>query len=401
MLNSINLSGLSNLEYLSLWNVALDQSPFLNLTKLRRLTLTGFFKSQLDPNILANLVSLEILTINYSKNLVELSSSGLESLKWLQLRNNQVEHFNSPLFQHLNESLLILDLSSNSINDTGMRHLKLVKTPKLRILNLDSNRLESFVSDWFSELTSLKKLILSSNSIAQLDLTNGLCNLDILDLKKNKIETLPASFASLKSLKSLDLSSNQISSIGDNSFNGLINLETLYLNMLRTFNKLENANSFVGLSNLTKLELQHNNLLFIEPGVFNALPNLLELNLCGNSLELDERTFSALKNLKSLNLSYNWLASLKGIIFASLSKLESLDLSMNEIEDLADDLFLGPDKSLKWLSLSRNKLRNFNFKILENKLMRMERIELSENPIEKEQAFLLASMSRVQIIIDY
>ena len=407
-LNSVDLRGLLNLEYLKLSNVSIDENSFLNLTKLRKLWIEICFQIKFYPNLLKNLVNLEILFLPYSQDLFSSSLSNLKNLKWIQLQKNNLESFESSLFQSLpsDGQLLVLDLFCNSIGDKAMgdsfKSLKQITT--LKYLNLSSNFLESLEASWFSGTKCLIELDLETNNIKQLNLNNYLSSLEILVLKNNKINYLPeASFASLLDLKSLDLSSNRLTTMSK-SFAGLHKLESLSLNRLETFTHIEDSSIFFGLSDsLTRLELQHNQLSFIDPAVFIVLPNLLELNLLGNALhDLNEQTFAGLKNLRSLNLSNNRLVYLMKNLFAPLSQLETLDLSINKLTELKDDAFLGAE-NLKSINLKGNELTSFNLNCIDSiNFMKMQSIDLKENPLEKEQALVLASIiSRVQIMVDY
>ncbi|MBD3227097.1 MAG: hypothetical protein GF329_02830, partial [Candidatus Lokiarchaeota archaeon] len=81
----------------------------------------------------------------------------------------------------------------------------------------------------FSQLKSLKKLYLHSNSLTILpDSFSQLKNLQKLDLSYNQLTTLPDFFGDLKSLQELDLEDNQLTNLPD-SFSQLESLQKLYL----------------------------------------------------------------------------------------------------------------------------------------------------------------------------
>jgi hypothetical protein len=116
-------------------------------------------------------------------------------------------------------------------------------------------RLESLELDWaippnslnfplFENLTSLKFLVLSMNGQTQLtnNLFNDLHNLEELDLYGNELSAaLLASknlFTPLVNLKRLVLQSNGISTLNDDIFRGLTNVESIFLNYNK-FNETE------------------------------------------------------------------------------------------------------------------------------------------------------------------
>ena len=115
----------------------------------------------------------------------------------------------------------------------------------------------------------MQELRLGKNSLGDLpmevwaNLFAGLSQLQMLDLRKNRLSLLPAEiFAGLGNLQELRLGKN---SLGD------LAMEVW-------------ANLFAGLSQLQKLDLRKNRLSLLPAEVFSGLGNLEELDLGYNSL---------------------------------------------------------------------------------------------------------------------
>ena len=102
-----------------------------------------------------------------------------------------------------------------------------------------------------------------------------------LDLHRNQIRALPEDvFDGLSNLEQLYLFENQLGALPEDVFDGLGNLERLYLfeNQLGALPE----DVFDGLSNLNELYLYRNQLNALPEDVFDGLSNLNELYLWGN-----------------------------------------------------------------------------------------------------------------------
>uniref|UniRef100_G3U512 Leucine rich repeat containing 32 n=1 Tax=Loxodonta africana TaxID=9785 RepID=G3U512_LOXAF len=109
------------------------------------------------------------------------------------------------------------------------------------------------------------------------------------------------------------------------------------------------ASPLVFYTALRHLDLSTNEISFVQPGVFQALPHLEHLNLAHNHL-----AHAPSEGWSALPLSNpSWNTSTH-----PLSQLLNLDLSYNEIEHIPEG-FLEPLTSLRFLNLSRNCMRAF------------------------------------------
>ncbi|XP_055870863.1 toll-like receptor 4 [Biomphalaria glabrata] len=112
-------------------------------------------------------------------------------------------------------------------------------------------------------------------------------------------------------------------------------------------------------SNSEVINLSSNELTTLENSTFNHLKNLTQLNIEYNKLtRIEPRAFDGLRNLKMLALSFNSLqfngASISNDSFKPLRNLEELGLmqSDNNVHDKETYDFLAPLQSLQKLSIS-------------------------------------------------
>lgn len=301
-----DLSGLTNLEYLEINRMALNENSLIGLQRLMKLRLNNCYLSG-DRISFDNLSNLQILKIEELRFPVELKC--LENLKVLILDNIE-----EPLVNliSLSESLNTLVLSSREINfDNANEFFSRLILPNLFHLNLTYTDLRYLKENWFAGMKPLKELVINDNDLDSLDFCQFECfsQLEKLDLYCNRIVKLKGDFFSnLKRLKCLNLSNNPISDLGSNVFQALSNLEFLKLNEIndrKTFNRIE-KDAFCGLINLKELYLNSNYLNSIDQDTFSQTPMLEKLEIRNKKLKLDDNIFANLNHLKSIKLSpYN------------------------------------------------------------------------------------------------
>ncbi|XP_048754343.1 slit homolog 2 protein-like isoform X2 [Ostrea edulis] len=147
----------------------------------------------------------------------------------------------------------------------------------------------------------------------------------------------------------LNLSSNNITMVEQESFQGLANLYYLFLynNKITMVEK----RSFEGLVNLQELYLSDNEITIVEKGSFKGLTNLKNLILTRNEITMVEQgSFEGLANLQHLDLEDNLLQSVKKDLMEQLPKLKRLALERNPLQcgcQLVAFLTVAKTRSLK------------------------------------------------------
>jgi Leucine-rich repeat (LRR) protein len=237
------------------------------------------------------------------------------------------------------KNLILSDRNIKSINSDTFIGLNL-----LQILSINNNEIEIFDSNLFDDLVNLNGLILgpqqqSSAVHPPLDtlLFDKLINLDNLDLTGLNLDRIDKlQFKQLSKLKSLTLNENKISLLDSSVFNNIINIERLWI----ASNELNylSPDLFNGLVKLYWLDLSTNKLTSLDKTIFKSLDNLQDLNLAENYLQfLDKNLFNNLTKLTYLYLNGNKLMSLDRTIFVGLNMLKEVHVQENPISIVKPD----------------------------------------------------------------
>ncbi|XP_017974321.1 PREDICTED: LRR receptor-like serine/threonine-protein kinase FLS2 [Theobroma cacao] len=308
------LSGLSSLEHLDLSNVSLiEVSNWLKvvntLPSLQELYLSGCQLPQVPPPANLNLSSLTIL---------DLSSNSLE---------NTLVDF-SWIFQL--KSLVSLDLSGN--NFQGCIFDGLENMTSLTHLDLSDNSFNSSIPDWLYNLNSLQFLSLRFNYLQGL-ISSAVGNMSSaisLDFSGNELEgKIPRSMGNLCNLKSIDYSgvnlSQDISDILE-SLSGCVSKQLVFLGLSGCQLSGQLSNRLVNFKNLKELYLFNNSISGPIPLSIGQLSSLSVLFLGRNKLtgQLPE-SVGRLANLEIFSFSHNLLSGVVSEIhFDNLTKLKLL-----------------------------------------------------------------------------
>ncbi len=267
------LSHLKNLEEVSFYYNNLDIIPegVGKLTHLKELGLNRNEITATSLDVLSTLTNLEVL--NLSSNLLSGKAEDYEPLtKLMSLRKLDIS-WNS----YLNSAVGILD--------------KIAKLTNLEELNLCANKLNEHDFSPLHNLVNLRKLDVSYcdlENAAILDEISKITNLEDLDLSNNKFNGKDFSpLSHFTNLRKLNLSKNDLEadSVG---LDKLTNLEEL--NLSKNKFKGYDFSSFKNLTNLRKLNLEENEITITDDllRVLFSLPNLEQLELCGNELSVDK-----------------------------------------------------------------------------------------------------------------
>uniref|UniRef100_A0A3P8V9P3 Fibronectin leucine rich transmembrane protein 1 n=1 Tax=Cynoglossus semilaevis TaxID=244447 RepID=A0A3P8V9P3_CYNSE len=216
------------------------------------------------------------------------------SIRVIYLYANQLDEF--PI--HLPPSLRELHLQDNNIRT--LPRSALAKLPLLERLHLDDNSIStvSIQDRAFSGTPRLRLLFLSRNHLSSIPA--GLpASLEELRLDDNRISTIPThAFRGLSSLRRLVLDGNLLANtrIADDTFSRLSNLTELSL----VRNALQSPPVKLPTAHLIRLHLQDNGLTHIPRGALDGMRRLQKLDLSGNNLTSLPR--GLLKDTESLEM---------------------------------------------------------------------------------------------------
>ena len=193
---------------------------------------------------------------------------------------------------------------------------------------------------------------------------------DVTDAHLAGIAKLVVNFTRATSIKSGDFAglssmtwlqprgSSYIRSVPEDVFDGLSNLQRLYLSLDLTALP---EDVFDGLSSLQILVLGANQIRALPEDVFDGLTSLTDLRLHNNQLAaLPEDVFDGLTSLENLALSVNNISELHKDLFDSLDNLDGLILTKNKLSALPNGLFQGLG-DLETLYLANNPGSPFTF----------------------------------------
>lgn len=227
------------------------------------------------PGAIGELLNLQKLNVSHNKlKSLPPELAQLRHLKSLLIQHNQLEEMPDALGQLA--ELEELDLSNNSLRNIsgclgGLTHLGR--------LNLSNNKLRTLPAE-ISSLKSLRQLDCTSNLLE--DVPTSLAGMDSLEqlyLKQNKLTFLPE-LPNCKRLKELHVGNNQISTLGPQH---LSHLRCLSILDLRD-NKLKSLPDEIALlEGLERLDVTNNDLGSLPSSLAN-LQNLNSLLLDGNPL---------------------------------------------------------------------------------------------------------------------
>ncbi|KAM6985751.1 toll-like receptor 8b [Aplochiton taeniatus] len=216
----------------------------------------------------------------------------------------------------------------------------------------------------------------------------------VLDLSRNSIVTInPNTVQGLENTACLNLSNSAIQDIfRGKEFAHFPRLK--YLDLSRNRIYLRSPQAFSELKELEVLDLSYNNHYFVVAGLDHSLAflehlgHLKSLNLSWNEINtLNNKTMlsSSLKELdfqgNRLDLMWNGETLDFNRLFLGLTNLTSLDISFNKLDHIPPNVYNFFPETLRHLSLSRNKLKDFNWNLLV-KLRQLKELDLSRNKLE-------------------
>lgn len=254
--------------------------------------------------------------------------------------------------------------SSNIECHSAEKSVSKTRIVQINFTNCAMLTIRNYIFENFNNLN-----ILDASGLGLQTLQNEVFNVDSfltkLNVSHNNITEVSSNlFIHAKKLLELDISFNKIKRIDSQAFAGNLRIQSLNL----SHNSITHLHKelFDNLSRLQNLTISHNNIEDLEGQTFNNLTNLEFLDLSHNPIHgLDKHLLTSCSKLKRLYLSHMQLQMIEPKTFSHQEQLEILDLSDNNLKVLdirAFDggIFLPKFDNLKFLSIARNKLSEFN-----------------------------------------
>ncbi|KAG6578009.1 Leucine-rich repeat protein [Phytophthora cinnamomi] len=239
-------------------------------------------------------------------------------------------------------------------------------------------------------------------------------DLQELRLSGQNFEVLPAGFGTFTKLRLLQLRQNNIRAIAPEVFGSIADdqdgvaknvgiggsLETLDLR----YNRLETLpDTFANCSKLRMLRASHNVIASLPESTIGLVNSLVDLQLAHNQLTKGPGALAALRTLERLDLSFNRIESLDELDFSQLPRLQVLRLSGNRLTELPMSLGGvgtsdgGKPPPISELSFAGNMLREFPPAIL---LLgaTLKRIEMQSNRLERLPISFGVSLPALEIV---
>ena len=192
----------------------------------------------------------------------------------------------------------------------------------------------------------------------------------------------------LAKITELDLEYNDISSLKDGDFEGLMGLEVLDLSNNDLMDIPESI--LDELTSLKQLQLDQNKFTSF-PSVLSQLPSLEILTIFGNNLgNLPVDVFDGFTSLKRLSISGIGLTSLTVGIFDPLTSLERLNLSKNELTSLPEGIF-DALTTLTYFDISENRFATLPVNIF-NTLTNLVFLDIHGDCVDEESEDCLTSL---------
>ncbi|XP_046479032.1 toll-like receptor 13 isoform X2 [Neodiprion pinetum] len=343
---SISVEDLSNLmQGLTISADSTERGSYLKILSFASLGLTTVPREALRP-VQYSLKLLSLFGNDFStfrnNSAQETEETEIDSTTESYTRENNEEDDSDYSLE--SERSYVYDLLANSNISTGSTWADFPPMPFLVELDLRHCRINSIEEGSFTNLANLKRLRISNNNIFTLSnhAFAGLMNLAVLDLTFNRRVPQPYQNMGMR--------------LQRNAFTGLYSLTTLNLSHTpihcgtsHLLNRLP--------SSLVSLDLHKTSLCSLDDGVFEKLNILQSLDLSG-----------VLENfplLEHLNIASNYIRSWSdGREFAENPKLQGVYLHSNVLSLMTDDM-LEDFKSLTYLTLANNsficncQLKNF------------------------------------------
>uniref|UniRef100_A0A673CUJ4 Leucine-rich repeat protein SHOC-2 n=1 Tax=Sphaeramia orbicularis TaxID=375764 RepID=A0A673CUJ4_9TELE len=310
------------------------------------------------PGALGELLELQQLRLSHNQlTSVPVEVCTLKNLRSLTLQQNQMESLPEELGQL--ENLTELDVSNNHLTalPSTLGHLSC-----LQKLNLNHNKLSS-LPDSLAQLKNVKLLDCSNNQLTDIPVSlSEMLALEQLYLRHNKLRLLPQLPA--PSLKELYVGNNQIEQLEAEQLSSLTAISLLELRD----NKIKSLPEQITLlSTLTRLDLTNNDITTL-PASLGLLPNLKMLLLEGNPMRGIRRDLLTVKEPDGPDEGPTamTLPSQARVNIHNIKTLKLLQFSEKQADQVPDEVFdAAADQAISNVNFSKNRLSNIPPRLME------------------------------------
>ncbi|EFC41127.1 LRR_RI domain-containing protein [Naegleria gruberi] len=380
-----------------------------------------------------NLISIEKLMPNlihldiYGSDIEDSGVACLCKLKELKILNIGSNKLTSKgrgieMISKFMKCLTNLDISFNSLGNSGMKQLKL---DKLTDLNVSYCDIDATGIQFIRNMTCLIKLNISGNNInckGALLLSN-LKNLQELDIASACLKEEGAKHISrMDNLKFLSISHNQILNGGAKAISSLSKLEILHISNcdigceglqyisknLKNLTEIDIGGNHFGMdgviviasmNNLKVLSIAESCLGLLGVQYLSKMENLTYLNISDN---IDDifigESINDLQNLTTLLYTNNSLSMDEAITISSLTQLTTLNIESTEISDVHIEILCSSLHHLINLYADTNFITSWGVKLISESMIDLESLYLSGNRIGDEGLTYICSLQHLRIL---
>ena len=349
-----------SIEMLNFDWTALDTFPdFSKYNKVWSVSFSGIETEKVDKSLVS---SDSLRTVSFNRcSFREIDFPKNNRIERLNLTNSQLTRIPSSIrrCKHLKE----LNLEGNNI-----KHIPrwIMKLDSLEEISLNFNQLKLNRSD-IRHLSKVKQILLGGNGIKKLPKNIGQLRCEGMNLGKNKLHTLPHSFAQLNHMKSLIFYENEFEEIPE---------------------------ALIDFKNLKHLDFYKNNITEI-PDFVGNMENLQQLFLSFNKIEEIPDTLRNLKRLKYFYIHHNELHFLPEWI-TEMDSIERFGIGYNHLLELPD---VSKMKSLKDFDCEHNLLERFPWELMEKPDMEMIILRDNDFNLSDEEKIRLIKAGKIVNVV--
>ncbi|XP_057336057.1 protein artichoke-like [Microplitis mediator] len=341
--------GLESLREVKLDGNRFQEPPyevFLNATSIEFLSLAHNVISHVDATRLSGLSSLRELDLrnNHIMTLSGFATANFSRLISVDLSYNHLTALPANFFVH-SVQLRKIELAGNKFRQIPSTALGERNIPNLNWLNMTSNpltRIHEFPS-LETHYPALQEIHISRTNLTIISSQDFEAFPALLHLfvTANAVARIgQGAFRNLLLLMTLDLSANELEVLPQERLRGLEHLKLLNL----TRNKLKELEDFpIDSKGLQILDLSFNQITYIGGDTFRYLGSLEELHLHGNWVtRIAGDAFKMMKKLRLLDLSRNYLSNLP------LNALRPLETQIRILRAEENPLHCGCESQELW-----------------------------------------------------